>query len=81
VTVGELAPKWLARKQKVSAPSHYRTLETAWRVHVQPRWGAVAVADVGLLGVEDWITDMSDKSATVVLRAPTVSCRGFWPMR
>jgi integrase len=69
VTMAELAVNWLARKQKAAAPSHYRTLETAWRVHVQPRWGAVAVADVDLLGVEDWITDMSDKSATVVLRA------------
>lgn len=69
VTVGELAPKWLARKEKSSAPSHYRTLETAWRVHVQPHWGTVPVADVDLLGVEEWITNMSDKSATVVLRA------------
>jgi integrase len=69
VTVAGLATNWLARKQKASAPSHYRTLETAWRVHVPPRWGAVAVADVDLLSVEDWITDMSDKSATVVLRA------------
>lgn len=69
VTVGELAPKWLARKEKATAPSHYRTLETAWRVHVQPYWGDVAVADVDLLDVEEWITDLSDKSATVVLRA------------
>lgn len=69
VTVGELAPKWLARKEKASAPSHYRTLETAWRVHVQPHWGDTAVADIDLLSVEDWITDLSDKSATVVIRA------------
>lgn len=69
VTVGELAPKWLERKKMASAPSHYRTLETAWRVHVQPHWGNTAVADVDLLGVEDWITELSDKSATVVLRA------------
>jgi integrase len=70
VTVGELAPTWLARKKKSTAPSHYRTLETAWRVHVQPRWGRVAVANVDVLGVEDWIAGMGDKkSATVVLRA------------
>jgi integrase len=69
ITVGELAPKWLARKQKASAPSHYRTLETAWRVHVQPEWADVAVADVDLLSVDEWVGDMADKSATVVLRA------------
>jgi hypothetical protein len=45
VTVAELAPNWLARKKRL-APSYYRTLETAWRVHVQPRWCMVAVADV-----------------------------------
>lgn len=69
VTVGEMAPKWLARKEKSTAPSHYRTLETAWRVHVQPHWGDVAVADVDLMSVEEWVTDLSDKSATVVKRA------------
>ncbi|OSC30692.1 site-specific integrase [Mycobacterium vulneris] len=69
VTVGSLAPAWLARKKKSSAPSHYRTLETAWRVHVESTWGNVPLADVDLIGVEDWITDLSDKSPTVVLRA------------
>jgi len=28
VTVGELAPEWLARKQHVTAPSHHRMLES-----------------------------------------------------
>jgi integrase len=69
-TVAELAPDWLARKQS-KAPSHYRMLESAWRVHVQPRWGAMRVADVGSIGVEDWIAAMLDKGsgATTVLRA------------
>jgi hypothetical protein len=70
ITVAELAPKWLARKQKL-APSHYRMLESGWRVHVQPRWGTTAVADVDLLGVEEWIDDMvtNGSGATTVLRA------------
>ena len=50
-TLAELAPDWLARKQS-KAPSHYRMLESAWRVHVQPRWGLVRVADVDTLSVE-----------------------------
>lgn len=70
-TVGELADKWLARKQKSTAPSHYRMLESSWRVHVKPTWGTAAVADVDLLAVEEWITDMVDRGAgaTTVLRA------------
>ena len=71
VTVAELAGNWLNRKRKHTAPSHYRMLESAWRVHVAPQWGRVAVADVDLLAVEEWITGMADKGAgaTTVLRA------------
>lgn len=71
VTVGELAAAWLARKRQASAPSHYRMLESAWRMHVSPRWGKVAVGDVDLLNIETWIGSMSAKGAgaTTVLRA------------
>ena len=70
-TVSELAPNWLARKQRATAPSHHRMLESAWRVHVRPYWGRVPVADVDLLSVEEWITAMVAKGAgaTTVLRA------------
>ena len=71
-TVGELVPRWLARKKPpATAPSHHRMLESAWRVHVRPHWARVAVADVDLLSVEEWITDMVTKGAgaTTVLRA------------
>ena len=71
VMVGELAANWLGRKQRATAPSHYRMLESSWRVHVQPQWGKVPVADVDLLAVEQWITGMVDKGAgaTTVQRA------------
>ncbi|WP_342775191.1 hypothetical protein [Nocardia yunnanensis] len=59
VTVGELAPAWLKGKKASTAPSNYRTLEAAWRNHVdKPRWGSVRVADINLEAVEDWITNM-----------------------
>lgn len=46
-------------------------METAYRVHVKPRWGSVAVANINVLGVEAWITSMTrnGSGATVVLRA------------
>lgn len=71
VTVGEMASGWLARKKQVTAPSHHRMLESAWRVHVAPKWARVAVADVDLLGIEAWIGSMSTQGsrATTVLRA------------
>jgi integrase len=71
ITVGELAIHWLERKQQATAPSHYRMLESAWRVHVQPRWGSVCAVDVDALGVEAWVAAMGRKGsgATTVLRA------------
>ena len=71
VTIAELAPEWLARKESSTAPSHYRTLESAWRVHVMPRWGSVPLACVDVLGVEQWITELTTKGAgtTTILRS------------
>ena len=70
ITVGELAPVWLSRKESDVAPSNYRTLESAWRIHVKPVWGTTRVADVDLAAVERWIADMGRTSgATNVIRA------------
>jgi integrase len=71
VTVDELSVDWLARKKESTAQSYYRTLETAYRVHVKPKWGSVPVADVDVLGVESWIASMTRKGsgATTVIRA------------
>ena len=69
-TVGELAKDWLTRKQRAAAPSHHRMLESAWRVHVAPRWTSVPLAEVDQLGVEAWIIAMvrGGAGATTVLR-------------
>lgn len=74
VTVHELSADWLARKKAATAESYYRTLETSYRVHVQPRWGSVSVADVDVLATEAWIAAMTRKGsgATTVIRAQGV---------
>ncbi|WP_168706583.1 site-specific integrase [Gordonia paraffinivorans] len=71
ITVGELAGDWLDRKQADLKPSSYRPVKTAWRVHVEPRWGHVRLVDIDLDAVERWIADMGRQGsgATVVLRA------------
>ncbi len=71
ITVDELAPDWLERKRADVAPSNYRTLDSAWRTHVQPRWGRVRIADVELSRVEQWIAQMQrdGSGATTVVRA------------
>lgn len=71
ITVGELAPDWLARKQMATAPSHYRMLESAWKVHVGPVWMHRRVSDLTAVDVEAWVAKMGHDGcgATTVLRA------------
>ncbi len=71
ITATELAPGWLARKKESTAPSHYRTLESAWRVHVEPQWGALPISDIDQLSIENWIASMTRRGTgpTTVLRA------------
>lgn len=71
ITVAELAPDWLARKEQATAPSNYRMLESAWRVHVRPQWGHWQVSKVTVPQIETWIAQMvrDGRSATTVLRA------------
>ena len=70
VTVGELAPDWLDRKEQGTAKSHYRMLESAWRVHVKPRWASVRLSDIDQLDIEAWVAQMTrdGAGATTVIR-------------
>lgn len=58
MTVGDLGPAWLERKRH-RKPSTYQSLATAWRVHVEPRWGSVAVGEVAMTAVQAWVTELS----------------------
>lgn len=71
ITVDELSADWLARKKQATAQSHYRMLESAYRVHVKPKWGPVAVADIDVVSIESWVTAMtrSGSGATTVVRS------------
>lgn len=80
ITVGELGPAWLERKESDLKPSAYKSLETSWRIHVEPRWGTVRLSDIDLDSVERWIADLGrtktvdgekvkGKGATVIIRA------------
>src|SRR5262249_846939 len=59
VTVGELGPSWLARQRGHMKPSGFRSYDSAWRVHVQPRWGNVRIADIRFTDVQAWVADLS----------------------
>ncbi|MFC9833196.1 tyrosine-type recombinase/integrase [Rhodococcus sp. NPDC127530] len=71
ITVSELAPAWLERKAADVAPSNYRTLDSAWRTHVAPRWASARVVEIEPAAVEQWIASMSRTGSgpTTVIRA------------
>lgn len=72
-TVNELAVTWLQGKQGVSKPKYYADLKSAWRVHVQPKWGSRPISSIRRSEVQQWISGLATKrSATVVLRAFTI---------
>lgn len=81
VLVSMLAVGWLRRKEALLKASSYQSLETAWRVHVAPVWGQVAVKDVRKSDVQTWVAEMltgasgsgrAAVGATVVIRAHEV---------
>lgn len=68
ITISMLGADWLAAKKGVLKPSTYSTLETAWRIHVEPKWGIRRVTSIKHSEVQKWVSAFQ-KSATVVSRA------------
>ncbi|MHA3021143.1 tyrosine-type recombinase/integrase [Mycobacterium sp. BMJ-28] len=82
VTVGDLGPDWLARRTHLK-PSSRRVEAVAWRTHVEPRWGAVKLADIKHSSVQSWIAEMgrevtsADGKVTKRAAGPVTVIRAF----
>lgn len=69
VPIGVLAEAWLPAKERSLKPSAYRALESAWRIHVAPKWASRSVSSVRATEVRDWLSELrTTRSATTVLR-------------
>src|SRR4051812_44894488 len=75
VTVGELGDVWLANQTHLK-PGSVAVMDSAWRLHVRPVWGAVPIGQVTFGAVQAWVAELSNgvngakpKSASLVLRA------------
>ena len=69
-TIGTLGKTWLASQKTVMKPSSYRSIDSAWRTHVEPKWGAVEMGRIRHSDVQSWVSGMAKgSSATTVLRA------------
>lgn len=68
VTVGELGPAWLKRQQGHMKPSGFRSYDSAWRVHVEPRWRAARVAEIRFSDVQAWVSELASNRGPVVVQ-------------
>ena len=58
-TIGDLGPAWLERQKGHMKPSGFRSYDSAWRNHVEPRWGSVRISEVRFSEVQSWISGLS----------------------
>ncbi|WP_100520632.1 site-specific integrase [Mycobacteroides abscessus] len=68
VTIGELGPAWLARQRAIIKPSAFHSVESAWRVHVEPRWAAMVIADINFSDVQGWVAELAGRRKGTVVR-------------
>lgn len=71
ITVRELAVVWLEDQAAVLKPSSFHPLQSAWRIHVEPRWGSVSISDIRYSDVRAWVTDLSQ------MRGPATVIRSY----
>lgn len=65
VTVDTIGEQWLQQRRGVLKPSSFRPLESAWRKHVQPKWGARTVGSIRHSEVQSWVSAIAGGSTTV----------------
>lgn len=76
ITVGELGPDWLRRQKAHMKPSGHRSYDSAWRIHVEPRWGHTQITKISYSDVQSWIAELADeRGASVVHTAHSVLSR------
>ncbi|MEU7628664.1 site-specific integrase [Nocardia sp. NPDC049220] len=64
LTIAEMGAVWLARQVHMKESWAVR-VDSIWRVHVEPYWGARAVASITRPEVRDWIAGLHRAPSTV----------------
>ncbi|WP_343466510.1 tyrosine-type recombinase/integrase [Rhodococcus aetherivorans] len=76
VTIGELGPDWLARQKAHMKPSGHRSYDSAWRIHVEPRWATTQIVKITYSDVQAWVAELAaQRGASVVQTAHAVLAR------
>ena len=64
ITIGELGPAWLKRDRGHMKPSGFRSYDSAWRIHVEPRWGRTPITAILKTDVQAWISSLATEPTT-----------------
>ena len=64
ITIGQLGPEWLERQKAHTAASSQKSRESAWRVHVSPRWAKTRISDVKATEVQAWVVQLATDPPT-----------------
>lgn len=59
VLIGALGAQWIAAHRNTWALSHWRAVESAWRLHVEPRWGGRRLNEIKPSGVQAWSDELA----------------------
>lgn len=71
--LGSLGTEWLAARQADIKPSTFRSIDSAWRIHVRPKWERRAVGSIRHSEVRAWTSELAKThSPTTVRRAHEV---------
>lgn len=70
-TFESVGTPWLAAHAAHVRPSTYRADESAWRMHVMPKWGHVRLDAIRHSDVQSWVADMhlAGRSLTIIKRS------------
>jgi integrase len=58
-TIDQLGPEWLERHKPRVTASSFHSIESSWRVHVQPKWGSYPVGRIVKRDVEAWLAGLT----------------------
>lgn len=68
-TVSELGIQWLEQHKPKITASSYHSVESAWRIHVKPKWGSYSVGAITKRDVQAWLNELGEaRSHTTVAR-------------
>ena len=54
-----LGEQWVTSHRNAWAESHWRAVESAWRLHVEPRWGGRRLNEIKPSGVQAWSDELA----------------------